>query len=68
MKTRFEIIVDHNAPLDPEKIGFAISESLKPIMERHNRKFRSQVTQSTINILEHNVPERTTIELPPITS
>lgn len=65
MKTRFEIILDHSAPIDPEKIGLMVSNALKPIMEFHNKRHTAQVSKSTVTIIEHNVPERTAIELPP---
>ncbi len=57
LKTRLEFIVEHIAPIDPEKLGEALSQATRPIMDT-NPNFKGRIRRTVVNILGHNEPSK----------
>lgn len=57
LKTKFEFIIEHIAPLDPEKLGEALSQVTRPIMD-NNPNFKGRIRRTTVNILGYNEPSK----------
>lgn len=55
--TKLEFIIEHIAPLDPEKLGEALSQATRPIMD-NNPNFKGRISRTTVNIVEHNAPSK----------
>jgi hypothetical protein len=53
-RTRYEIIFEHNLPLDPEKLGQMVSNAIEPIGE--HKIFHGNLKRTVTSILAHNVP------------
>lgn len=51
-RTRFEIIVEHTAPMDPERVGEAMNRKLNDVFE--HGLMRGNARKMTLNIVEYN--------------
>lgn len=57
LKTRFEFIIEHITPLDPEKLGEAISQAMRPVMDA-NPNFKGRIRRTVVNINGYNEPSK----------
>lgn len=57
LRTKLEFIIEHITPLDPEKLGEALSQATRPIMD-NNSNFKGRIRRTTVNILGYNEPSK----------
>lgn len=50
--TTFEFTIEHLAPLDPERLGKALSRATQPVMEA--KPFKGNTLRTTMRIVDYN--------------